>query len=91
MRTRGWEMVVCVYVCMWLSYYLIAPVGRAAVAGFVDLGLLLHAAALVPLIRPTLHTRTHTALNYRASKHSPHNISFVLYFPLIPLELQLTQ
>lgn len=45
-----------------LSHYLITPVGGAAVAGFVDLGLLLHAAALVPLIRPTLqeHTRTHT-------------------------------
>lgn len=56
-----------------LSRYLIAPVGRAAVAGFVDLGLLLHAAALVPLIRPTLCMRAHTdrPFNYPASEHSP--------------------
>lgn len=37
----------------------VAPVGRAAIVGLVDLGLLLHGAGLASLVWPTLCEQTH--------------------------------
>lgn len=62
----------------------VSPVGRAAIVGLVDLGLLLHGAGLASLVWPSLREQTHQTDELTWVK-SYHVDNFCTYYNILIL------